>query len=97
MECTFLSPHVHVMPYKIAICGPAGHFGNHQGTPETRLVATFQLGFGASSNKVGRRWQGRFIAGQHWAESAGTWHASINHDAEKIGKGYRAVLAFKLY
>ncbi|KAL6302913.1 hypothetical protein BKA93DRAFT_750883 [Sparassis latifolia] len=99
----FIPSAVRVEPYKIHIYGPGGLFEFHRDTPERDLVGTFLVGLG--DNCEG----GLLIIGHDdyydpysygVKANPGSWAAfypDVVHCVNKIEKGHRAVIAFKVY
>ncbi|KAI0057665.1 hypothetical protein BV25DRAFT_1970691 [Artomyces pyxidatus] len=92
---------VRVVPYKIHLYGPGGGFKAHRDTPEAGLVGTFLVGLGDSTQAQnlevavqGKRDNAAFSA------CVGRWVAfypDVPHRVVELEKGYRAVLAFKMF
>ena len=86
---------VRVEPYKIHVYGPQGHFKSHRDTPAAGLVGTFLIGIGDST-----RHEHLEVGDVALAACAGEWTAfypDVPHCVTTIARGYRAVLAFKVY
>ncbi|KAI0057667.1 hypothetical protein BV25DRAFT_1994824 [Artomyces pyxidatus] len=94
---------VRVAPYKIHLYGPGGGFQAHRDTPEAGLVGTFLLGLGDSTQarNLEVRVQGaRASNTTAFSACVGQWVAfypDVPHRVVKLKKGYRAVLAFKVF
>ncbi|KAH9943959.1 hypothetical protein B0H21DRAFT_747247 [Amylocystis lapponica] len=88
---------VRVEPYKVHVYGPGGMFRPHKDTPEKGLVGTFLVGLGDSTRACCLR-VGRFH--QETAATPGSWTAfypDTPHSVEKLERGHRAVVAFKIF
>ncbi|KAA1472795.1 hypothetical protein DENSPDRAFT_204290 [Dentipellis sp. KUC8613] len=91
----FRPARVRAEPYKIHIYGKDGHFKSHRDTPAKGLVGTFLVGLGDTT--YGRHLQ----VGPHtFGAYLGRWVAfypDVPHCVTKIGRGHRAVVAFKIF
>ncbi|KAA1472313.1 hypothetical protein DENSPDRAFT_173650 [Dentipellis sp. KUC8613] len=91
----FIPSGVRVEPYKIHTYGPGGHFKAHRDTPANGLVGTFLVGLGDTTG--GKHLE---VGPSSFEASAGHWVAfypDTPHRVSQIRKGYRAVIAFKIY
>ncbi|KAI0691466.1 hypothetical protein C8T65DRAFT_587207 [Cerioporus squamosus] len=87
---------IRVEPYKIHLYGPKGHFGAHRDTPQKDLIGTFLLGLGDTTKGIG----GLEVDGKKMPAHEGHWCAfypDVPHRVEKIWRGHRAVIAFKIF
>ncbi|KAJ7211569.1 hypothetical protein GGX14DRAFT_623078 [Mycena pura] len=90
--------------YKILMYGPGGKFKTHRDTPETDLVGTFLLGLGDTSQTA--QGEGVFEIKDNdgrWTRHTahlGSWIAfypDVDHSVQELARGYRAVIAFKIF
>ncbi|TFY69736.1 hypothetical protein EVG20_g3022 [Dentipellis fragilis] len=91
----FIPSRVRVEPYKIHTYGPGGHFKAHRDTPANGLVGTFLVGLGDTTG--GDHLE---VGSSCFKALAGRWVAfypDTPHRVSQIRKGYRAVIAFKMY
>ncbi|OSD05492.1 hypothetical protein PYCCODRAFT_1385320 [Trametes coccinea BRFM310] len=87
---------VRAEPYKIHLYGPGGGFKEHRDTPQKDLVGTFLLGLGDTTG----RGEGLYVDGKRMTAHPGQWCAfypDVPHHVATLYKGYRAVIAFKIF
>ncbi|KAJ7211571.1 hypothetical protein GGX14DRAFT_623084 [Mycena pura] len=100
---SFFPTQVRAEAYKIHLYGPGGKFKAHRDTPETDLVGTFLFGLGDTSKTAQGgdvfeiKDKGKWT--RHTAD-LGSWIAfypDVDHSVQELARGYRAVIAFKIF
>ncbi|KAK7683357.1 hypothetical protein QCA50_013619 [Cerrena zonata] len=92
----FLPANIRAVPYKIHLYGPGGQFRSHKDTPEKDLIGTFLYGLGDTTEPPDRF----EIAGEHLSARYGSgvvFYTDVPHAVNAIEKGFRAVIAFKIF
>ncbi|THU78481.1 hypothetical protein K435DRAFT_973513 [Dendrothele bispora CBS 962.96] len=91
----FYPTNVRAEPYKIHMYGEGGKFEEHRDTPQAGLVGTFLVGLGDTT------WSRHLVVdGNECDASEGSWVAfypDVPHEVTRIRRGYRAVLALKIF